>query len=70
MLPALGRCLASCPIEVATSRHAIKASSTASGSAAPNRTMSFKRLACLELHSMGAVRALPALTGRCDPAGG
>jgi hypothetical protein len=24
-----------------------------------NRTMSFKRLACLELHSAGVVRALP-----------
>src|ERR1700733_11415645 len=35
MLPADGRCLASCPIELATSRHPTSASSTASGGARP-----------------------------------
>src|ERR1700744_4353902 len=35
MLPALGRCLASWPIELATSRHATSASSTASGRGPP-----------------------------------
>ncbi len=34
-----------------------------------NRTMSFKRLACLELHGADVVRVPPALAGAAHPGG-